>query len=283
LRVSDAKRSSSSRPAAKPTPADPREALAQQYLARASAKLLAEEAERPRGERRRAEGRKGSEAFRFSIAPATFVHLALAVLGVTFVLEALTFSYHALHVNFTIGRVAALSTGCIVAALIGYLSVCYLGIIESTSTGETNVDSLSGDWREWFWTLPASLGMLLLSAALGWGLSFVIPVSMWLLIAVSALVTYPIFQLSSLETGTPAQPLSLPVIQSLWKHPLGWLVTYGVSLALVNVVWLVARLAWMDPPYGTMVLLGPVATLALFFYAWLLGQLAQLIGRGEGS
>jgi hypothetical protein len=280
--VPEAKRS---QPQPKPVqgePVDPRVALAQKYLADARAKLDEEEAGRPRS-RRRADGRRGTDGFTFSIAPATFLHVLLATIAVTFMFLALTLTYHMLHVDITVGRIVGLSTGLITAAVLGYVSVCYLGIIESTSMGQTNVESLSGDWREWFWTLPASLGMYALSAAIGWLLSLALPVSAWFLIAASALITYPIFQLSSLETGSPAQPLSLPVLRSLVKHPMAWLVMYAISFAAMNAVWLVARLAWMDPPYGTMLVLGPVVTVALFFYAWLLGQLAGLIGRGEES
>jgi hypothetical protein len=182
-----------------------------------------------------------------------------------------------LNVNLVVARVVALGTGFLTVAAWAYVSVCYLGIIESTSTGHTNVDALEGDWREWFWTLPASLGMLAISAAVGWGLSFLIPVSVWWLIALAVLLTYPILQLSSLETGTPLAPLSLPVLASLVKHPVAWFVLYVISFALADVVWLVARLAWNDPPYSTMLIMGPIVTVALFFYAWLLGQLAQLI------
>jgi hypothetical protein len=275
----EAKRSTSQPQPAKGEPVDPRVALAQKYLAEAKAKLDEEEAGRPR--RRRGGDRRGPDGFVFSVAPATFLHVLLATIAVTFMFLALTLTYHMLHVDITVGRIVGLSTGLITAAVLGYVSVCYLGIIESTSTGQTNVDSLSSDWREWFWTLPASLGMFALSAAIGWLLSLALPLNVWFLIAASLLVTYPIFQLSSLETGSPAQPLSLPVLASLVKHPMAWLVMYAISFVVINIVWLVVRVAWMDPPYGTMLVLGPVVTVALFFYAWLLGQLAGLIGRGE--
>jgi hypothetical protein len=137
---------------------DPRAALARQYLQSAEAKLAAEAAAKPR--RRRAAGKREA-GFRFVIAPATFMHAALAALALTLVLLALVLTYHMLHVNFVVGRVVALPTGVLTAAVLGYMSVCYLGIIESTSTGETNVDALSGDWQVWLWPLPASLGMFL--------------------------------------------------------------------------------------------------------------------------
>jgi hypothetical protein len=263
-------------PSTSPAP-DPRLALAEQHLRQAAAKLAEEEARQRRSRRPAADGRQQSAGFTFSIAPATFLHVLMAALALTFDALALTLTYHMLNVNLVVARVVALGTGFLTVAAWAYVSVCYLGIIESTSTGHTNVDALEGDWREWFWTLPASLGMLAISAAVGWGLSFLIPVSVWWLVALAVLLTYPILQLSSLETGTPLAPLSLPVLASLVKHPVAWFVLYVISFALADVVWLVARLAWNDPPYSTMLIMGPIVTVALFFYAWLLGQLAQLI------
>jgi hypothetical protein len=270
------------RPAA-PSPAspevDPRHALAQKYLRQASARLAEEEAEKPRAQRRRtgADGEPRVAAFTLSIAPPTFLHVALAAFVLTFDALALLMTYHMLQVQFIVGRIVALPAGVLTAAVWAYVSVCYLGVIESTATGHTNVDSLSGDWREWFWTLPASLGMLAISAAFGWIISLVLPVNVWLLIALSVLLTFPIFQLSSLETGSPLAPLSIPVLRSLFKHPIAWFVLYAISFAVVNLLWLIGRWAWNDPPYSTMLIMGPIVTVALFFYAWLLGQLAILI------
>jgi hypothetical protein len=272
--VADPKRSTP------PPSGDPRNALAEEYLQSARKKLAEEEAALPPSRRRRAGGDRGSR-FTFSVAPAMFLHVLQGAIALTLAFLALTLTYHMLHIDVTIGRVVGLGTGFLTAAVLGYLSVCYLDVIESTSNGQTNIDLLDADWKEWFWTLPASLGMLALSAAVGWGLSLVLPVNVWWLVAISVFITYPIFQLSSLETGSPTAPLSLPVLGSLVKHPMAWLVLYALSFAGVSAVWHVARLAWRDPPYATMLVLGPVVTVALFFYAWLLGQLAYLITAGE--
>jgi len=263
---------------------DPRLALAQQYLNAAKSDAAEKEAAKPRGHRASpTAGTKRIKAFSLSVAPATLVHALLAAMALTFSALAITFTYHMLMVNFVVGRVVALPTGIIVAATLGYLSVCFLGIIESTSTGYTNVDSLEGDWREWFWTLPATLGMLAVAAAVGWILSLVSDTSVWLLIGLCAVVLYPVFQLSSLEAGSPVVPLSLPVVQSFVKHPLGWFVMYGASFALTNALWFIGRAAWRDPPYGMILIVGPLVAVALFFYAWLLGQLAHLISTENDS
>lgn len=260
-------------------PVDPRTALADEYLQSARAKLALEEAERPRSRRRTAGGR--TPWFTFSVASATFLHLLQAAIALTFSFLTIALTYHMMQIEFTVGRVLAVPTGMITAAVLGYVSVCYLGVIESTSAGETNVELVDTDWKEWFWTLPASLGMLVLSAAIGWGLSLVLPLNVWWLIAISVFITYPILQLSSLETGSPTAPLSLPVLRSLAKHPFAWIAMYAISLAVASAVGIVARLAWRDPPYVTMLILGPVVTVALFVYAWLLGQLAHRITAEE--
>ena len=277
--MADVKRSNSAAgKSAEAAPDDPRLALAQQYLKTATTDVAEKEAARPRAHRAKAvPGRDGPKAFSLSIAPATFVHILLAIVALTFAALAVLLCYHLLLVNFVAGRVIALPAGVVVAAAMSYLSALFLGVIESTSLGRTEVDSLPGDWREWFWTLPATLGMLGTAAFIGWFLSLGLPVNVWLLIAINMLLLYPILQLSSLETGTPLAPLSLPVLQSIAKHPFGWFLFYAVTFALVNVLWAVGRLAWNDPPYSTVLIMGPLVTLALFFYAWLLGQLAYLI------
>jgi hypothetical protein len=270
------------RPAQSP-PVDPRTALAQQYLKKAEAELAEKEAAQPRSKRPRRTGSVGPRPFSLSLAPATLIHLLLAAFGLTFAALAATLTYHILHVNIVVGRVIALPAGIIVAAALGYLSVCFLEIIESTSIGHTNVDSLQGDWRDWFWTLPSTLGMLAMAAAVGWILSLVLPFSVWVLIALCALLLYPILQLSSLEAGSSSVPLTLPVVQSLARRPLAWFVLYAISFALVTILSLVGRATWRDPPYPTILVLGPMVAVALFFYAWLLGQLAYLISKENKS
>jgi hypothetical protein len=186
-----------------------------------------------------------------------------------------------LRIDVTIGRVVGLGTGFLAAAAFGYLSVCYLEVVESTSNGRTNIELTDTDWKEWFWTLPASLGMLALSAVAGWAVSLVLPANVWVLVGISVFVTYPIFQLSSLETGSPTSPVSMPILRSLVVHPFAWIALYAISFVVATGIWTVARLTWRDPPYVTMLILGPVLTIAIFLYAWLLGQLTRVISYSE--
>jgi hypothetical protein len=257
--------------------ADPRLALAQQYLKTATVDV----AEKEKAERRTPRGaaRSGTRAraFSLSVTPATFAHVLLAPIAFTFAALTLLWCYILLMTFFEAGRIIALPTGVIVFSALSYISVLYLGIIETTSLGQTEVDSLPSDWREWFWTLPSTVGMLAIAAFVGWFLSLGMPVNVWVLIAICGLLLYPILQLSALETGSPLQPLSIPVLKSIGQHPLGWFLFYAISFAVVNVLWAIGRFAWCDPPYFTVIVMAPLVCLALLFYAWLLGQLAYLI------
>jgi hypothetical protein len=222
-------------------------------------------------------------AFSFSIAPATFVHVLLSALTLTFCACAWLWAVMLMmnYMTFDAGRIIAMPAGFVTAATLGYVSICYLSVIESTAAGRTEVDVLHGDWRDWFWTLPMTLGMAAVAAGIGWILSLALPINMWLLIAFCLVVLYPVLQLSSLETGTPLAPLSVVVVRSMVQHPFAWLVLYGASFAAIQGLFLVYRATWVEPPFPTVLVIGPLATVALFFYAWLLGQLANLISAGK--
>ena len=123
--------------------------------------------------------------------------------------------------------------GILIFIGLSYASALYLGIIESTSHGHTTPDDqLQGDWRDWFWTLPATLGVLLMAMFVGWLISRFATESTWPIIGVTIWLLYPVLQLSTLETGSPAQPFSLPVLSSLPTRPLIWMTIYGVSFLL---------------------------------------------------
>jgi len=260
---------------------DPRKAVARRRLEAARAELVAKEATKPRAQRKQAARTAAAPTLRDlapSLSGAVFVHAILLALAVTFAALALVWCYALLNVAFLAGRVIALPAGILAAVALSYASGCYLGIIESTAQGHTTVeDALEGDWRDWFWSLPMTLGMAALAAAIGYVLSLIAPAHMGTLIAGAILVLYPILQLSSLEIGSPLAPISLPVLRSLVTRPLAWLAFYGATIPIALGVAALARAAWRDPPYVTMLVMGPAATVALLVYGWLLGQLARWI------
>jgi hypothetical protein len=271
-------------------PLDPRQALAQQYLRAAREKLAEEEASAPRSARRAAQPQ--AAGFSLSIEKSTFVHVVLVAIAITFVAIGLVLLYAFMNQTAAPGGMiavvvnsVAIPAGVLAFAVMSYASVCFLGIIESTSRGHTGVqDMLYGGWREWFWTLPSTLGMAILAIMLAVGLSYVVPIDVWLLIDLSLVFVYPVLQLSTLETGSPLAPVSWLVLGSLAKRPVAWLAFYALSFGLIGMLWLLGHLAWHDPPFITLLILGPAVTVALFFYAWLLGQLARLISStGEKS
>ena len=266
----------------KPSDVDPRQALAQQYLARAEAEITAAEEAKPKRRTGKATSATGPPAgFSLAIERTSFVHLLLVALALTAAALACLFCYHMLHVMFVAGRVIALPAGVVTAAALSYASVCYLGVIESTANGETNAtEAMSGDWREWFWTLPTTLGMLAIAAVCGYGLGFFVPEARWLITGLVAFILYPVLQLSSLANGSPLAPLSLDVLRTLGSRPVPWILVYVVGGVLVGAIALIVRLAWMDPPYGTVLIVGPVVTFALAVYAWFMGQLARQISLG---
>jgi hypothetical protein len=255
---------------------DLRAAYARQYLEKAAAALAEEEAAKPRRERRADRSGRG-KSFSLSVAQSAFVHVVLASLALTFAALCVLWCFHLLMINFVAGRIVAVPTGIVVAATLGYVSVLFLGVIESTSTGHTDVDALQGDWQDWFWTLPSTLGILGLTAFIGWLLSLVSPANVWPIIGWCILLLYPVLQLSSLEAGSPFAALSLPVLRSFAKRPVAWLIFYAISVTVANLLWVTTRAAWRDPPYPTVLVTGPIVGVALFVYAWMLGQLALLI------
>ena len=261
-----------------PAEVDPRKAMAQRYLERARAELAAKEAERP--VRRRSEPESDTPATLGNLQPrlsgSTYIHLLLLMPVVTLSGLAILWCYVLLNFDVLVGRVIALPTGILLYVAISYASAYYLGLIESTSRGETNPDeALRGDWRDWFWLVPSTVGMFAAAAGIGYLLSLPFPNARWEVIGVTTLLLYPILQLSCLETGSPLSPFSLPVFSTLFTRPLMWTSLYGISFVAALGLSAVAKIAWRDPPYFTVMVLGPLVTITLLIYGLLLGTAAR--------
>jgi hypothetical protein len=263
---------------------DPRHRLAQKYLRNAHRELASKDAEKPRRHRPRGAARQPVLAdLRPSISGSTWLHGFMLAIVVTVALQAVALCYHFFIQIPLVGRVIAMPAGIFFFLAISYASAFYLGVIESTSHGHTDPDhALEGDWRDWFWTLPATWGVLAAVAALGWFISGWSPWGTWRVVRPVVWLLYPVFQLSTLETGSPALPFSLPVLRSLATRPLIWITFYGLSFGLAVMVSWLAQVTWRDPPWMSLLGMGPIVTFALFVYAWLLGQVARWLAlRGE--
>ena len=263
---------------------DPRRLLAQRYMQAAHDDLAAKDLEKPKMQRqrpRRLEGKPTWADLRPSISSSTYLHGLLVLFVLTGGLLALAVCYAIMNTLFVAGRVIALPAGILCFIGLSYCSAFYLGVIESTAQGHTEPDdALTGDWRDWFWTLPATVGVLLMTAGIGWLISRLAPDSTWTIIGVTIWLLYPVLQLSTLETGSIASPISLPVLSTLATRPLMWATLFGISFLLGKGVSSLTQVFWPARPFVTMLLVGPIATLSLLIYAWLLGQLARWLTIG---
>ena len=264
--------------------ADPRHRLAQKYLQTAHDDITCKDAEKPKTQRLRPSHLQGKPTLadlRPSISGSAIVHGILLSLLMIVVLMLSTMCYALLDTAFLAGRAIAVPVGILIFIGLSYTSAFYLGIIESTANGHTEPDAqLKGDWRDWFWTMPSTWGVLLASAGLGWFISRFNPESTWSILGATIWLGYPILQLSTLETGSFAEPFSFPVLRTLATRPLIWITLFALSFALWRgFVW-VALATWRDPPYLTMLWMGPIVTFSLLLYAWLLGQLARWLAIG---
>ncbi|MDC0937142.1 hypothetical protein OAS39_12725 [Pirellulales bacterium] len=261
-------------------PLDPRHAIAQRMLQRANADLAKEEARdphRPPASDLGVGPLMPIAELRPRIDPSVIAHGAMLALGITFALLALATCYHLMNMMFIAGRALALPAGLILAASVSYASTLYLNIIESTSNGQTTVENaLDGGWQEWFWTLPNTLGMVAVAAFAAWGLALLIPDHTTMTTIAAITIIYPVAQLSSLENAS-LSPISLPVIRTLMTRPLAWWIFFAASVLLFTGIVTLAKLSWRDPPYVTMLIMGPATTSALLVYSWMLGTLARAL------
>lgn len=268
----------------KPGDIDPRHRMAQRYLQTARDDLAAKEAEKPKPQRRRPTrlAEKPTLAdLKPSIAASTVVHAILLSAALSAGFMTVTICFAIMDSMFLVGRVIALPAGILMSIGLSYASAFFLGVIESTSHGYTTPDDmLTGDWRDWFWTLPSTLGVLFMATMLGWLISRVAPDSTWMILGISVWLCYPVLQLSTLETGSFTAPISLPVLGTLATRPLIWISLFGISFVLGRGVYQLTQITWPQRPLLTAFLLGPIAAVALFVYAWLLGQVARWLTIG---
>lgn len=257
---------------------DPRRQLAQRYMQSAHDELAAKEAEQPRQRRPAKDSIVGGSVAGLwpSISGSTLVHGILLAAVVTVAALTATWCYVLLDTVFIAGRIIALPTGILVFLTLSYGSAYFQGIVESTSQGRTSPDdALRGSWQDWFWSMPLTWGILAAATGIGWLLSLPFEDAGWEFIGVVTALLYPLMQLSALENGSPLAPFSLPVFRTLITRSLAWICFFLATAIVFSLTALLAKVAWRDPPYLTMLLMGPVATIALAAYGLLLGTMAR--------
>ncbi len=186
-----------------------------------------------------------------------------------------TFLYHIMHFVPTIGLAIGMPVGMITIGSLSYAAVMYLHVVQQTAEGFDTIDDWpASGWLEWFWTLPSTLGVLLMAAVVGWLVSSLLWGGWWIPIVAVAVVLYPVLQLSVLDAGSVMIPYSPRILGSLVAHPLAWAAFYAVSLTLLAACGFLGWLTFVDPPYVTMLVLAPVSATGVLIYARLLGRLA---------
>lgn len=258
---------------------DPRHLLAQRRMQAAHEELSAKEAASSTSKRKRHSTHEGELALAElmpSISGSTIVHCILLMIVIVLCDLSVLGCVILLSVVPIAAWATCLAAGVLNAVGLSYASAYYLGVIESTSNGHTTPDqALREDWRTWFWTLPASLGMLALAAIVGYGISRPFPEATLEIIGVTVWLLYPLLQLSSLETGSPLSPVSLPVLRTLVTRPAAWIVFYALSFLFLLLGYGLIQLTWRDPPILTVLLGGPLEAVGLLGYGWMLGQLGR--------
>jgi F0F1-type ATP synthase membrane subunit c/vacuolar-type H+-ATPase subunit K len=257
-----------------PVEVDPRKALAERYLQKARAELAAKEAERPQPHR--ADGKSNESVALGDLWPrisgSTYIHFILLVPVMTLAALAAVWCLILIEFSLIVGRIIVLPAGILLMLAISYAMAYYLGVIESTSHGETTPDeSLRGTWQDWFWLLPATIGVCAMAAGIGYLVSLPFPGNRGLVIGITTLVLYPLMQLSSLETGSPFAPFSWAMTKTLITHPLMWLSVYAITFLVALAVTGIAKAAWRDPPYFTAAIIGLILPVVLLVYGLVFG------------
>lgn len=167
-----------------------------------------------------------------------------------------------------------------------YAAACCLAVIEDTAAGNDKITSWPDpNWRDWAARLIylSYLGMVVGVVAYGVGqLAGMLSGQYLWPMAASFFLLYPFVLLSSLETNSPWQPVSLPILKSLLVLWWGWLLFY-VEAALIAVVWLgPVVLGGLRFPLLTALLTGPILAAVMLICARLLGRLAWRVVKALG-
>jgi hypothetical protein len=166
--------------------------------------------------------------------------------------------------------------------VLSYMSACFIAIIEQTAEGRDKiVEWPSGYWRDWFWSMPSTLGMLappLAAVGLLGGFTGFHP---WWLYMLAVVLVYPVLMLSALDNGSAANPFSIRVLRSLKTVWWAWAMVYGASI-LMAVGWYAAvKPPFAYQPMATVLPAAPAAVALIFIYARLLGRLCWCFDHYE--
>lgn len=155
-----------------------------------------------------------------------------------------------------------------------FSSACFMLVIEQTAQGSDAVEQWpSGLWRDWFWTLPTTVGLLVPPAVLIDLLRREMGLHSWLPLLPLVFLVYPFMLASALDNGSPLSAFSKNVLRSLKSVWWAWAIVIGVS-AVMTVAW-AAAFVWAFPyqPWGTILVMVPLLPGMLLLYARMMGRL----------
>ena len=204
------------------------------------------------------------------------IHFSVLVFGLTFAFCAACWCYYLLSVMFVAGRIVALPTGLICAMVAAYASQYYLSSIEATFYETHEIEAMYwSDWKEWYWTLPSTLGMLAWGGFIAYFLSLPFPGVRWVIVCGFVFLSYPFFQLSTLETESPLKPFSANVARTYLSNPLAWLLFYLFWLVVFSLSVGILAVSVSAFPLLPVLLIGPITASIVVGYALALGRLAH--------
>jgi len=156
-----------------------------------------------------------------------------------------------------------------------YASACYLSIIEGTASGYDKIDDWpTGLWKEWFWTLPSTAGMLGAAMMVGAAIGRFLTYESWWPTLVITYFLYPILQFSVVENGSLMDPVSAPVWKSLYRVWWAWAIFYAMTAAGIVLFSLVVAVFFLVSPVTGIAVAGVLECACFFLYARLLGRVA---------
>ena len=172
------------------------------------------------------------------------------------------------------GVSVALGVSLIFTLVASFASASFVAVIEETAHGGDVVNEWpSGFWRDWFWTLPTTVGLLVPPVVLLYLVRRALPGGGWLLAVPPAFLVYPFVLASALDNGSPLAAFSKNVFRSLTSVWWSWAIVVVVSMAMVA-AWAAAFVSAFDfQPWVTVIVLVPLLPGMMLLYARLIGRL----------
>ena len=164
---------------------------------------------------------------------------------------------------------------CMAAAWLATISIDGLTIITVTAAGNDRTERWPdlGMFLDWMVDTFFVVNSIAMSASAGWGLALIGCPSGFAVPAVAVLL-FPVFLMSMLETNSRVWPFSPLVLRSLFRHKLAWIVFYVETALLAGLAGgiTISTGIWAGPaaaiPVGATLL-----SAALMIYFRLLGRL----------